>query len=87
MTKPKTPRFYIPAHVRETVNAAAFDCGMSPGEIVEGAVAHLMNDLARTGQHPGAALARMIEDANRKAARRAELAEASRVAVGDQPGG
>lgn len=67
--KPKTPRFYIPAHVRETVNAAAEATGLSPGAIIEGAVAHLFNEHARTGQPIGPTLRAMIERATVKADR------------------
>ena len=65
--KPKTPRFYIPQHVREVVNDVAGKSGLTPGEFVEGSVFHLLNEHARTGQPPGASLRAMVERAKARA--------------------
>lgn len=64
--KPKTPRFYIPQSVRATVNEIAAETGLSQGEVVEGAIAHLLNDHRRTGQPIGPALAKLIEHAKQR---------------------
>ena len=62
-TNPKaaTKRFYIPQHVREVVNSVAAACDLTPGEVVEGAVGHMMREHARTGQPPGRVLRAMID--------------------------
>lgn len=69
MAKAKTPRFYIPQAVRETVNEIAAATGLSQGEVIEGAVAHLLNDHRRTGQPPGPALTRLIQHAKERDAK------------------
>ena len=74
MVKPKQPRFYIPAHVRQVVNEISRTTGMSPGEVVEGALAHLLNDHARTGRVIGdPAIRAMVERATAAAKRAGRL--------------
>ncbi len=68
-TKPKTPRFYIPEHVRAAVNDAAEKTGLTPGAVVEGAVFHLIQEHARTGQPIGPTFRGMIERAKARADR------------------
>ena len=60
--KAKTPRFYVPADTRQVVLAMAQATGLTPGQVIAGAVSRLVRDNARTGQPFGAPLRRLIED-------------------------
>ena len=59
----KTPRFYIPKEVRERVNEIADATGLTPGAVVGGAIAHLLNEHRRTGHRVGPELATLIRHA------------------------